>query len=88
MTLLRSIFSPEITKAWIKTLDIIKRIWLYVVIGIEIGARMHGWVPAGALAMYAGKDNPFAVIGAVLIGIPQCSNAAGIIPLVSELTRL
>lgn len=88
VTLLRSFFSPEKTKAWIETLDIIKRIWLYVVIGIGIGALMHGWVPAGALAMHAGKDNPFAVIGAVLIGIPQYSNAAGIIPLVSELTGL
>ncbi len=48
---------------------------------------MHGWVPAGALAAYAGKDNPLAVIMAVIIGIPLYSNAAGVIPLVSELTR-
>ncbi|MFH0968351.1 MAG: permease [Methanobacteriota archaeon] len=74
-------------ESWIETLDIVKRIWLYVVIGIGIGALMHGWVPAGALAAYAGKDNPFAVIVAVIIGVPLYSNAAGIIPLVSELTR-
>lgn len=48
---------------------------------------MHGWIPAGALAKYAGKDNPFAVFVAVVIGIPLYSNAAGVIPLVSELTR-
>ena len=47
----------------------------------------HGWIPAGTLAQYAGKDNPFAVPIAVLIGIPLYSNAAGVIPLVSELTR-
>jgi uncharacterized protein len=81
-------YAERIQEAWVETLDIIKRIWLYVVIGIGIGAVMHGWIPAGALAMYAGKDNPFAVIVAVLIGIPLYSNAAGIIPLVSELTRL
>ncbi len=79
---------PErLKEAWAGSVDIIKRIWIYVVIGIAIGALMHGWVPAGALAAYAGKDNPFAVIIAVLIGIPLYSNAAGVIPLVSELTR-
>jgi uncharacterized membrane protein YraQ (UPF0718 family) len=69
------------------TFDLIHKIWLYVVIGIAIGAVMHGWIPAGALARYAGKDNPLAVLLAVLIGIPLYSNAAGVIPLVSELTR-
>jgi uncharacterized protein len=69
------------------TLELLKKIWIYVVIGIGIGGIMHGWVPANALAHLAGKDNPFAVIIAVLIGIPLYSNAAGIIPLVSEFTR-
>jgi uncharacterized protein len=58
-----------------------------VLIGIAIGGIMHGWVPSGALASIAGRDNPFAVLIAVLIGIPLYSNAAGVIPLVSELTR-
>jgi len=82
-----STYAERFQESWIETFDIIKRIWLYVVIGIGIGALMHGWVPAGALAAYAGKDNPFAVIVAVIIGIPLYSNAAGIIPLVSEMTR-
>lgn len=73
--------------AWRFTLDLLKKIWLYVVVGIGIGGVMHGWVPSNALASIAGKDNPFAVLIAVLIGIPLYSNAAGIIPLVSELTR-
>ena len=80
-------YKERLQESWLETVDIIKRIWLYVVIGIGIGALMHGWVPAGALAAYAGPDNPFAVIVAVLIGIPLYSNAAGIIPLVAELTR-
>jgi uncharacterized protein len=49
---------------------------------------MHGWAPEGFLTKYAGKDNPFAVIIAVLIGVPLYSNAAGVIPIVKELTRL
>ncbi|WP_297418274.1 permease [Clostridium sp.] len=73
--------------SWTFTRDLIKKIWIYVIIGIAIGGVMHGWIPAGALAQYAGKDNPFAVFVAVAIGVPLYSNAAGVIPLVSELTR-
>lgn len=79
--------SDRITDAWRFTIDLIHKIWIYVAIGIGIGGIMHGWVPANALAVYAGKDNPLAVFIAVLIGIPLYSNAAGVIPLVSELTR-
>ncbi|MDD1728275.1 MAG: permease [Methanospirillum sp.] len=80
-------YSERLQESWLDTVEIIKKIWLYVVIGIGIGALMHGWIPANALAAYAGKDNPFAVIVAVIIGIPLYSNAAGVMPLVSELTR-
>lgn len=73
--------------AWIFTRDLIKKIWIYVIVGIAIGGVMHGWIPSGALAKYAGKDNPFAVFIGVAFGIPLYSNAAGVIPLVSELTR-
>lgn len=69
------------------TKDLLKKIWIYVIIGIAIGGFMHGWIPSGALAKYAGKGNPFAVFVAVIFGIPLYSNAAGVIPLVSELTR-
>ena len=73
--------------SWDFTRDLIKKIWIYVIIGIAIGGVMHGWIPAGALAKYAGQSNPFAVFIAVIIGVPLYSNAAGVIPLVSELTR-
>ncbi|PKN72417.1 MAG: hypothetical protein CVU50_07550 [Candidatus Cloacimonetes bacterium HGW-Cloacimonetes-3] len=73
--------------AWSFTWELLKKIWIYVVIGIGIGGIMHGWVPANALAHLAGKGNPFAVLVAVLVGIPLYANAAGVIPLVSELTR-
>ena len=74
-------------ESWNFTKDLIKKIWVYVIIGVAIGGFIHGWIPAGALAKYAGKNNPFAVFIAVAIGIPLYSNAAGVIPLVSELTR-
>lgn len=69
------------------TLDILKRVWVYVVIGIGIGAWIHGYVPTDFLVKYAGSDNWYGVPLAVLIGIPLYSNVAGIIPLVSVLTE-
>lgn len=69
------------------TLELLKKIWPYVVVGIGIGGLMHGWIPTDSLARIAGRNNPFAVLIAVLIGIPLYSNAAGVIPLVGELIR-
>lgn len=69
------------------TLDILKKVWLYVIIGIGVGAWIHGYVPTDFLVQYAGVDKWYAVPLAVLIGIPLYSNAAGIIPLVGALTE-
>ena len=69
------------------TWDIIKKVWPFIIIGIALGAWIHGYVPTDFLARYAGADKWFAVPLAVLIGIPLYSNAAGIIPLVSALTE-
>ena len=80
-------FNDRIAYAKGYTGDLIKSIWLYVVIGIGLGAWIHGYVPADFLAKVAGRENWFAVPLATLIGIPLYSNAAGIIPLVSALTE-
>jgi uncharacterized membrane protein YraQ (UPF0718 family) len=69
------------------TADIIKKVWVYILIGIGFGALIHGYVPADFLVRYAGADKWYAVPLATLIGIPLYSNAAGIIPLVSALTE-
>jgi hypothetical protein len=69
------------------TLDIIKKVWPYLLIGIGLGAWIHGYVPTDWLAQYAGADKWYAVPLAVLVGIPLYSNAAGIIPLVGALTE-
>jgi uncharacterized membrane protein YraQ (UPF0718 family) len=80
-------WGQRLCEAWAFTRDLLKTIWPYVVGGIAVGGLMHGWIPTGALAKVAGRGNPFAVLIAVIIGIPLYSNAAGVIPLVSELTR-
>ena len=64
---------------------ILRKIWPYLLVGIALGAAIHGWAPADFFTRYAGADNPFAVLIAVLIGIPLYSNAAGIMPLVQAL---
>ncbi len=67
------------------TQDILKRVILYVILGIGVGAVIHGYAPIDFVAKYAGRDNPFAVPLAVLIAIPLYSNAAGTIPIVQAL---
>jgi len=69
------------------TKDILKKVWPYILIGIGLGAWIHGYLPADFLAQYAGSDKWYAVPLAVIIGIPLYSNAAGVIPLVSALTE-
>jgi uncharacterized membrane protein YraQ (UPF0718 family) len=65
--------------------DIVSKVGPFVVAGIAVGGFMHGYIPADALAKYAGTGNPFAVPVAVGMGIPLYSNAAGVIPIVSVL---
>ncbi|HLO26188.1 MAG TPA: permease [Geobacteraceae bacterium] len=67
------------------TVLLLKKIWPYVVVGIGIGAFIHGYAPADFLLKYAGRDNPFAVPLAVIIGVPLYANAAGVIPIVHAL---
>lgn len=80
-------FKDRVSYAVDYTLDILKGIWPYVVIGIGLGAWIHGYVPQDFLAKYAGADKWYAVPLAVLLGVPLYSNAAGVIPLVSALTE-
>lgn len=69
------------------TLKIVQRVWVFIVLGVGVGAWIHGYIPTGLLAAYAGSGHWYAVPLATVIGIPLYSNAAGIIPLVSALTE-
>jgi hypothetical protein len=71
--------------AWDDVKDIVSRIWIYVLIGIGVGAAIHGYAPADLLTRWAGPGNPLAVPIAVLLGIPLYSNAVGTIPVVQAL---
>jgi uncharacterized membrane protein YraQ (UPF0718 family) len=65
--------------------EIVSKVWPYVVVGIAVGAGIHGYMPAAALAGIMGKQAWWSVPAAVLLGIPLYSNAAGVIPIVSAL---
>ncbi len=78
-------FGEKLAYAREYTMGLLKKIWPYVVVGIGLGAFIHGYAPADLLLKYAGRDNPLAVPLAVLIGVPLYSNAAGIIPIVQAL---
>ncbi|WP_408954700.1 permease [Natroniella sp. ANB-PHB2] len=65
--------------------DIVGRIWKYVFIGIGIGAFIHGYAPEDLLVQYAGPGNPFAVLIAVVLGIPLYANVVGVIPIIQSL---
>jgi len=67
------------------TRDILRRVWLFVVIGIAIGALIHGFVPQDALVGLMGEEAWWSVPLAVLVGIPLYSNASGIIPIISAM---
>ena len=65
--------------------DILGKVWPYLLVGVGLGAAIHGWVPADFVARVAGPDNPFGVLAAVVLGVPLYSNAAGALPLLEVL---
>jgi len=71
--------------AKMQTMDILAKVGPFILLGIGLGAFIHGFVPIGSLAELAGSDNPFAVPFVVLIGVPLYSNAAGTIPIIQAL---
>jgi uncharacterized protein len=88
-----SVGAPEEEMAWSDRLwlgldavrEIVGKVWIYVVLGIAVGAGIHGYVPENFMASIMGKGAWWSVPLAVLIGIPMYSNAAGIIPVVQAL---
>jgi hypothetical protein len=65
--------------------NIVGKVWKWIVLGIAVGAFIHGYVPENFLAALMGKGAWWSVPIAVLIGIPMYSNAAGMIPIVQAL---
>lgn len=73
----------ESGKASVK--EIVTKVWPYIIVGIGVGAGIHGYVPEDFMASLMGKEAWWSVPVAVLIGVPMYTNAAGIIPIVEAL---
>ena len=82
---IRLTWDERLSDAWRSTRDLVRRIAPYLLVGIGIGAFIHGYVPTDFVASLGGRANPFAVPLVVLIAIPLYSNAAGTIPVVQAL---
>ncbi len=78
-------WQERLQQAGQSTREIVGKVWLFVIIGIGIGAFIHGFVPEDALTDIMGAGAWWSVPAAVLLGIPLYSNAAGIIPIVSAM---
>ncbi len=74
-------------QGWFQSSEILRSVWLYVVIGIAIGAVIHGYIPATLVTQLAGASNPFAVPIAVILGVPLYANIAGVMPITEALVN-
>ncbi len=83
---IKLVFKKRLVDAWKNAIQIMKDIYLYVFVGIAVGAIIHGFVPADFITKYAGSNNPFAVFIAVIAGIPMYAGASTIAPLIEPLT--
>ncbi|MBI2214892.1 MAG: permease [Acidobacteria bacterium] len=78
-------WSERLAAGRVAVREIVGKVWPYVVLGIAVGAGIHGYVPTNFLASFMGRDAWWAVPLAVLLGVPMYSNAAAIIPVVQAL---
>jgi uncharacterized membrane protein YraQ (UPF0718 family) len=78
-------FDQRIQSGYDAIIEIVGKVWIYIVIGIAVGAAVHGYVPEKFMAQLMGQSAWYSVPLSILIGVPLYSNAAGIIPIVSVL---
>jgi uncharacterized membrane protein YraQ (UPF0718 family) len=78
-------FRDRVIQGWESVKDIVGKVWIWVVLGIAVGAGVHGYVPAELLAQVMGADAWWSVPAAVVLGVPMYTNAAGVIPVVEAL---
>ncbi|MEG3922295.1 permease [Microcoleus sp. T3_A4] len=80
-------WNQRFEQGWFQSSQIVQSVWLYVVLGIAIGAGIHGYVPTTLVTQIAGPDNPLAVPIAVILGVPLYANIAGVMPITEALVN-
>ncbi len=77
--------SSRVAESVAEAKDVFRKVLPYLMVGVGLGAFIHGWAPVDFFAEYAQASNPFGVLLAVLIGVPLYSGAAGVMPIVESL---
>lgn len=83
--------APELTKkdrllySRDQTLGTVRKVWLYILVGVGIGALIHNWIPPELIQQVLGRNNPFSVLIATLVGIPMYADIFGTIPIAEAL---
>lgn len=77
--------AERVDAALAESKDVLASVWAWVLVGVAIGAAIHGWVPADFFARFAGADNPFAVPLVTLAAVPLYVNGAGVVPIAEAL---
>lgn len=68
-----------------QVLEIIKKVWLYVLIGVGIGAAIHNWIPESVISTILGQDKWYSVLIATLVGVPMYADIFGTLPIAEAL---
>jgi uncharacterized protein len=68
-----------------QVLDIIKRVWIYVLIGVGIGAAIHNWIPENVISAVLGQDKWYSVLLATIVGVPMYADIFGTLPIAEAL---
>lgn len=68
-----------------QVLDIIKRVWLYILVGVGIGAAIHNWIPEAVISSILGQDKWYSVLIATLVGVPMYADIFGTLPIAESL---
>jgi uncharacterized membrane protein YraQ (UPF0718 family) len=82
---MRLTLDDRVRDAWISTRSLVWKVLPFVLVGIGVGAVIHGFVPTDLVVSLGGSDNPLAVPALVILGVPLYSNAAGTIPIIEVL---
>lgn len=65
--------------------DIVKRVWLYILIGVGIGAAIHNWIPENVIGAILGQDKWYSVLVATIVGVPMYADIFGTLPIAEAL---
>jgi len=75
----------RLTFAKDQVLEIVNKVWLYIIIGVGIGAAIHNWVPESIISAVLGQDKWYSVLVATLVGVPMYADIFGTLPIAEAL---